>query len=110
MSPTSSKTDGERIVVLSEGTLIVADITGSEPRVEGRLQIGNLSVQSLFLSGDTVLMFGSAWNSFHPLVESDVEFAPSFQTPSVQLVEVDISGNPEVVRTMSIDGQFVSDG
>ena len=106
--PDIVKTDGERIIVLSEGTLIVADITGSEPRVVGRLQIGNLSVQSLFLSGDTVLMFGSAWNSFHPLVDSDVEFAPSYQTPSVQLVEVDISGDPEVVRTMSIDGQFVS--
>jgi len=106
--PDIVKTDGERIVVLSEGTLIVADITGSEPRVVGRLQIGNLSVQSLFLSGDTVLMFGSEWNSFRPLVEGDAEFAPSYQTPSVQLVQVDISGNPEVVRTMSIDGQFVS--
>ena len=106
--PDIVKTDGERIIVLSEGTLIVADITGSEPRVVGRLQLGNLSVQSLFLSDDTVLMFGSAWNSFHPLVSSDVEFAPSYQTPSVQLVEVDISGNPEIVRTMSIDGQFVS--
>ena len=106
--PDIVKTDGERIVVLSEGTLIVADITGSEPRIEGRLQIGNLSVQSLFLSGDTVLMFGSAWNSFRPLVESGIDFAPSYQTPSVQLVEVDISGEPEVVRTMTIDGQFVS--
>jgi len=105
--PDIVKTDGERIIVLSEGTLIVADITGGEPRIEGRLQIGTLSVQSLFLSGDTVLMFGSAWNSFQPLVESD-DFAPSYQTPSVQLVEVDISGDPEVVRTMSIDGQFVS--
>lgn len=106
--PDIVKTDGERIIVLSEGTLIVADITGSEPRVVGRLQIGNLSVQSLFLSGNTVLMFGSAWNSFRPLVEDGVEFAPSYQTPSVQLVEVDISGDPEVVRTMNIDGQFVS--
>ena len=106
--PDIVKTDGERIIVLSEGTLIVADITGDEPRVEGRLQIGSLSVQSLFLSGDTVLMFGSAWNSFQPLVADDAEFAPSYQTPSVQLVEVDISGEPEVVRTMNIDGQFVS--
>ena len=107
--PDIVKTDGERIVILSEGTLIVADVTGERPVVEGRLHLGNLNVQSLFLNGDKALLFGSAWNSFHPLVEGDAEFAPSYQTPTIQLVEVDVtSGDPSVTRTMTIDGQFIS--
>jgi hypothetical protein len=106
--PDIVKTDGERIVLLSEGTLIVADVTGSEPEEIGRLRISDFSVQSLFLSGDSVLLFGSAWTSFRPLVESGSEIAPVYQSPTVQLIEVDIRDEPEIVRTMDIDGRFVS--
>lgn len=107
--PDMVKTDGERIVVLSEGVLIVADVSGDEPRVLSRLQVGDLAVQNLFLSGDTVLMFGSAWNwGPTPLIEGDAEFAPSYQTPTLQIIEVDISGDAEIIRKMTIDGSFLS--
>jgi uncharacterized secreted protein with C-terminal beta-propeller domain len=106
--PDMVKTDGERVVVLSEGMLIVADVTGPEPRVTGRLQIGDFSVQSLFLSGDTVLLFGSAWSPVLPLAESDTSFAPVPDAAMVQLIQVDIGNEPEIVRTMDIDGRFVS--
>lgn len=106
--PDMVKTDGKRIVVLSEGTLIIAGVTGREPEVIGRLNIGEFSVQSLFLSGDTVLLFGSVWAPVTPLVEGDTAIAPEQMSPTMQLIEVDISGEPEIVRKMSIDGQFVS--
>ena len=106
--PDMVKTDGERIVVLSEGTLIVADVTGAEPVVVGRLQLGDFSVQSLLLSGDTVLLFDSVWSHVMPLAESDSLIAPVPDSPKVQLIEVDISDEPEIVRTMNIDGNFVS--
>ena len=106
--PDIVKTDGERIVSLTEGRLVVVDVTGDEPELVGRLNLGNRSIQSIFLSGDTVLLFGSAWSTFHPLVESDVELAPTYQTPTIQLLEVDISDEPEIVRTMTIDGRFLS--
>ena len=106
--PDMVKTDGERIVVLSEGMLIVADITGSKPKVISRLQVGNMSVQSLFLSGDTVLLFGSTWGNVYPLMEADAEFGPVYPSPTWQIIEVDIRGDAEIVRTMSVDGQFVS--
>jgi uncharacterized secreted protein with C-terminal beta-propeller domain len=105
--PDMVKTDGERIVVLAEGTLIVADVTGPRPVVVGRLSVGDVSVQSLFLSGDTVLLFGTSWMPIHPLAESEL-IAPIPQTSNVQLIEVDISDEPEIVRTMSIDGRFIS--
>jgi uncharacterized secreted protein with C-terminal beta-propeller domain len=107
--PDIVKTDGERIVVLAEGSLLIADVTGTEPVVTGRLHLDRLSVQNLFLSGDRVLLFGSAWQQFHPLgAVEDASFAPVHQSPSIELIEVDISGDPEIVRTMTIDGQFVS--
>lgn len=106
--PDMIKTDGERIVVLSEGTLTVADVSGPEPEVIGRLQVGDFMVQSLFLSEDTVLMFGSGWMPVVPLAEGEAMIAPIPDTPTVQLVEVDIAGEPEIVRTMTIDGRFIS--
>lgn len=106
--PDIVKTDGKRIVLLSEGSLIVTDVTGVEPRVTGRLHLGNRSVQSLFLSGDKVLLFGSGWNLYQPQARIDAEFAPTYQSPSLELIEVDISSDPEIVRTMTIDGQLVS--
>lgn len=107
--PDILKTDGDRIVLISEGFLIVVDVTGDEPEEVGRIGLDNLAVQSLFLSGDRALLFGSVWMSHPiPLAESDAEFAPVPQSPTIQLIEVDISGDPEIIRTMSIDGSFIS--
>ena len=108
--PDVVKTDGERIVLLADGDLIVVDATGDEPEESGRLQLGDMSVQSLFLSGDTVLLFGSAW-SHHPSPLADTAdhaIAPVPSSPTVQIVEVDISEDPEIGRTMEIDGAFIS--
>ena len=107
--PDMVKTDGDRIVLLSGGTLIVADVTGDTPVITGRLHLGSRSVTSLFLSGDKVLLFGSSWTQFHPLVTEDsARFAPTYQSPSLELIEIDLTGDPEIVRTMTIDGRFVS--
>jgi Beta propeller domain len=106
--PDMVKTDGRRILVLSEGTLIVADVTGLEPVVIGRLQVGDLMVQNMILTGDTVLLFGAGWMPAVPLAQGDAMIAPIPESPTVQLIEVDIAGEPEIVRTMTIDGGFVS--
>lgn len=107
--PDIVKTDGDRIVVIAEGRLIVVDVSGEEPEEIGRMRLDDLAVQSLFLSGDTVLLFGSVWSGGPmPLIESDAAIAPVPQSSTVQIVEVDIGGDPEIVRTMSIDGQFIS--
>jgi uncharacterized secreted protein with C-terminal beta-propeller domain len=106
--PDIVKTDGKRIVVMAEGELIVVDVTGEEPVETGRLPVGELSVQNLFLEGDKVLLFGSVWSAGPmPLAETDAAFAPG-GTPTIQIIEVDISNEPEIIRTMTIDGAFVS--
>jgi len=105
--PDIVKTDGERIVLLAEGQLIVVDVTGEEPVEVGRLAVHDLSVQSLFVTGDKALMFGSMWGH-GPIPLGEDRIAPIPGSPSIQIVEVDISGDPEIVRTMSIDGAFIS--
>ncbi|MGH3650770.1 MAG: beta-propeller domain-containing protein [Acidimicrobiia bacterium] len=107
--PDIVKTDGNRIVLVSNGQLIVVDVTGEEPVETGRLQIENFSVQTIFLSGDKVLLFGSIWNAQPvPFIEGDALIAPVPASPTVQIIEVDIGGEPEKVRTMTIDGWFIS--
>lgn len=107
--PDIVKTDGERIVVLASGDLIVVDVTGEEPEEIGRIRIGDFSVQNMFLSGNSVLLFGSVWNPGPiPLAQEDSQFAPAPSTPTVRIVEVDISSDPEKVRSMEIDGAFIS--
>jgi hypothetical protein len=108
--PDMVKTDGERIVVLSDGALIVVDVTGEEPVETGRISVGELSVQSLFLDGDTVLLFGSVWGHgpIPFLREGDAAIAPIPSTPTMRIVEVDITADPEITGTMTIDGAFIS--
>lgn len=107
--PDIVKTDGDRIVVIADGSLIVVDVSGDQPVEAGRLNLNQMSVQNLFLSGDQVLMFGSVWNQHPvPFATDDRGIAPVPTSPTVQIIEVDISSKPEVVRTMSIDGAFIS--
>ncbi len=108
--PDMVKTDGERIVVLNEGTLIVVDVTADEPNEIGRISVGELSVQSLFLDGDTVLLFGSVWGHGPiPLPrDGDAAIAPIPSTPTMRIVEVDIAGDPQITGTMTVDGAFIS--
>ncbi|HSM43753.1 MAG TPA: beta-propeller domain-containing protein, partial [Acidimicrobiia bacterium] len=106
--PDIVKTDGKRIVVMAEGDLILVDVTGDEPVEDGRLSVGGLSVQSLFLEGDRVLLFGSAWGGGPwPVAELDAVIAPG-GTPTLHIIEVDIGDDPEIVRTMTIDGSLIS--
>lgn len=107
--PDIVKTDGHRIVVISEGNLIVVDVTGAEPVETGRLELSSFEVQSMFLYGDRVLLLGSVWSHGPvPLADSDLGFAPIPASPTVQIVEVDISIAPRVERTMTIDGALLT--
>lgn len=107
--PDIVKTDGERIVVLADADLIVVDVTGDEPVEVGRMNVDDLAVQSMLLTGDTVLLFGSIWHQQPIPFERDLAgLAPAPATPTVEIVEVDITAEPKEVRTMTIDGAFVS--
>jgi len=107
--PDIVKTDGKRIVVLADGSLIVADVTGEEPQIIGRARLDDHTIDSMFLSGDKVLLLGSGSTGYRPVPAGDAEVRhPGFTTPTAQFIEVDISGDPEIVRVVTIDGRFIS--
>lgn len=106
--PDIVKTDGERIVLISEGDLVVVDITGDRPVETGRLAISDMSVGSLFVSGDKALLFGSVWSPGPVPLGAVADIAPFPGSATLTILEVDISSEPEVVRTMEVDGSLVS--
>jgi hypothetical protein len=67
--PDIVKTDGRRIIALSEQTLFIIDITGADPVLVGSVTVRDVAIRDLFLSGDRVFALGSSfgggynWNS-----------------------------------------------
>ncbi len=111
------KTDGKRIVAITNNRLSVIDVTGRKPALVGSLDLPELSVRDMFLHGDTVILLGNTWG---PTPYVDIGFGVDEVgmavpdgyhgggSPIVTLTEVDISRDPEVVHTLQVDGGYIS--
>ena len=88
------KTDGERIVALSSGRLVVVDAPGLG--VIGEVAVAEGWEHELFLSGDSVLVVtASAGANAH--------------TPQTVIQRIDIAGGqPRIVETLNVEGGYVS--
>ncbi len=114
--PDIVKTDGRRIVALSQNTLFVVDVASATPRLVGSLPLGDRYVQDMFLSDDTVLLMGANWRTHlaAPAIESEALIAPDYypyyESPTADLVEIDISDPDamEIVRILELDGSYLS--
>ena len=105
--PDIVKTDGNRIVALSQQTLVVVDVTGDNPKLLGKVSLQDVSVREIFLYGDRILALGSGYGPYY----GGIGFAPDgyYQTPISKIVEIDITdGDPEVGRTLEFDGSYIS--
>ena len=115
--PDMVKTDGEHIVILLDGILRVVTIENGKPVRGGTISLGDYGwAQDMFLAGDRVLiMTAGSGGGYYPVME-DVEFArgdiaPWYPPSAIaRLIEIDISNpdDPDVVRSMEIDGAYVS--
>jgi uncharacterized secreted protein with C-terminal beta-propeller domain len=113
------KTDGERIVTITNNRLSVIDVTGRKPALIGSLDLfAELSVRDMFLYGDTVVLLGNTWGPM-PVEFIDIGIGTDSAgiaaedyygggSSVVTVTEVDISGQPEVLRTLQLDGSYVS--
>ncbi len=111
------KTDGERIVTITNNYLSVIDVTGRKPELTGSMTLSpELSVRDMFLHGDTVILLGNTWG---PMPYVDIGFGVDEVgmavegyygggSPIVTLTEVDISDEPAVVTTLQLDGGYIS--
>ncbi len=102
------KTDGERIIVISGNFLHIVSIDGDKLNLEGSIELP-FWTQDLFLDGDRVLSIANG--SYDAIPFGDVEsYSMPYPTQIVTVAEIDISdpGDPELTRTLRIDGRYIS--
>lgn len=103
------KTDGNRIFSIVDGSLRIAIVDDDGVEMAGSLNL-DWWPQGMLLAGDTILLVGGSWGAPVPAaVEEDSRIAPSYQSPTVRIVEVDVSdpNSPNVRRTLDLDGSYV---
>jgi hypothetical protein len=100
--PDVVKTDGRHVFALASGALRVVDVRGAEPKLVATLKLDGYG-QEMLLAGDRLLVFSSP---VYSIGSADVLEAPT----GTVLTEVDVSdrSKPRVVRTMEVDGGYVS--
>lgn len=111
--PDLVKTDGKRIVALTQGQLLVIDVTGPAPVLRGRLALEG-SGQQLVVRGDRALVMASVLPG--AVVDGKAtsrQVAPSIvapdSRPSTRLTEVDLTdpAHPSIRRSLDVDGRLV---
>ena len=111
------KTDGRRIVGITDGEFWVVDTTTNPPRKTGGLVISGdyyyYTPYELFLYEDKVLLINTAHDDIELInsrLESDVpELMPRGKVAYSSIIEIDISGDePQILNELVIQGQHVS--
>lgn len=101
--PDLVKTDGRRLITVQNQTLRVIDLARRE--LTGTLELPGAGEQ-LLLSGDRLLVVTYAWEM---AVTDDAAGLAATTLPapeSVELVLVDVSGEPRVLERLAIGGTF----
>jgi hypothetical protein len=117
--PDLVKTDGRRIVTVVRGVLHVVD--PASKKVTGKLDLGRDGIQwsnaDLLLSGDHALVLlretYGAWGSRAPIIDDGAvkPAVPPAEDPDritgPRLLLVDLSGNPRLLSSYTMDGSLV---
>ncbi len=132
--PDIIKTDGDRILVVSQNQLSYVDISGSEPVLTDQITLEEGWGHELFFLGDRALLFtnGGNWGGpmpVEPILDmpatgqsdgSEVQFAeqpvrddfyePEYYGPAALVFEIDLSdpNNLSLSGSMRIEGQYLS--
>lgn len=114
--PDIVKTDGRRIVTVSENVITVVDVTGDEPATVGTIRLDGGWAREAFLAGDRLLLISDGDGGFvTPLaVEGDAEagFAEDRIMPSyrqtTRVTAIDLSGTPTVTEVIEMEGRYLS--
>lgn len=107
--PDLVKTDGERIVVVTGSTLRIVELDGGRLDLAGSIDLGFWS-ESMYLDGDRVLVIAPSGSYDILSVAAADVVGPGFGSSTVTVTEIDISdpNDPELARTLQIDGTYVS--
>jgi len=133
--PDIIKTDGDRILVVSENRLSYVDISGSEPVLTDQITVLEGWGHELFFLGDRALLFtnGGNWGGpmpvepmldtatsdpsgdaeaqfAEPSIEEDYDFGAEYYGPAAHVFEIDLSDPNQlsIAGSMRIEGQYLS--
>ena len=127
--PDIVKTDGTRIITISENRLAYIDVTG-EPTLTDTLTLPEGWGHELFIRGDRALLFTNGGEWLQPVAlddtdgaataDAEAEFAddvaidsiiePGWHHPAALIIDVDLSDPADlrIASTMRIEGQYLS--
>jgi len=109
--PDIVKTNGSTIFAIAQGKLYAVDTRGATPRLVSSLSLSGGWNHQLFLHGNRALVIMGAGGGVVPLGEmtSEMSIAPDM-VAGTQLLEIDIADPAamRIVRTMSVDGNYIS--
>lgn len=121
--PDFVKTDGMRILTITNGVFTYIDARNGDPVRRGSTMVG-YETSEMLIVGDTVYLFSTTWGEGGggdlPMPEplpvepfDDIATLPgpgSFHGPRARIVELDISDadNPAVAGQLLIDGYYLS--
>ncbi len=117
--PDLVKTDGERILVVSENVLSYIDLSSGDPTKTDSIRIQEGWGHELFFQGDRALLFSNG-EFGHPIpveplvagdeVATSPPVSPEFFGPASTIYEIDLSdpGDLEIVATLELQGQYLS--
>ena len=109
--PDFVKTDGNRILAIAQGRLHYIDVSGPKAELVSSLDVTQGWGQQMLLSGDRLLLMATL-SSYDVYPATEIDVAPGHYpaTPITAIQEVDLSNphNMEVVRTLRVDGAYLS--
>ena len=105
--PDIVKTDGKRIVAITDSELRVVDATGDRLRPLGRIRFEDFWPQEMLLSGDKVTVFGQMHNK--PAISREpIRHQEPWRTITT-IMTVDISQRrPRITQQLHLDGSYIS--
>ncbi len=119
--PDIIKTDGDRILVVSDNRLSFVDISGDEPALTDQITLPEGWGHELFFAGDRALLFTNtgSWGVPMPVepisdtideITIDDYYRPDSYAPAALVLEVDLSdsNNLSIAASMRIEGQYLS--
>jgi len=108
--PDIVKTDGDTIFAIAQGKLWAVDVSGSKPHRLGSIQLEQGWNHQLLLHGNRLLVLASGGGLIGPVAIERTEMSILPLPSGSVLTEVDVSnpGSMRVVRTMEVDGMYLS--
>ncbi|NNC39768.1 MAG: hypothetical protein HKN95_03660 [Acidimicrobiia bacterium] len=108
--PDIVKTDGKRIVAVSDQRVYVIDVIGDEPVLLDSISVDNVWVSEIVMSGDRILVLGNS--DYYSLPGGGArDIAPGpWGSPLTVITEINMSDptDLEIDRELFLDGSYLS--